>query len=85
MPPLISVRLKWQGISRTSVVVVEEEEVVIDVVVVDVSTIVVDIEVGSFVVAGVVLVVVVIGDGDVVDVGLGLQSMHLSVTLPSST
>ena len=84
MPPLISVKLKWQGISRTSVVVVEEEEVVIDVVVVDVSTIVVDIEVGSFVVAGVVLVVVVFVDGDVV-VDDGLQSMHLSVTLPSST
>ena len=61
--------------------VVEIVEVEVDV---DVSMIEVDREVGSFVVAGVVLdVVVVIGDGDVVDGGL--QSMHLSVTLPSST
>ena len=62
--------------------IVEVEVVEVDV---DVSMIEVDREVGSFVVAGVVLVVivVVIGDRDVVDGGL--QSMHLSVTLPSST
>ena len=61
--------------------IVEVEVVEVDV---DVSSVVVDREVGSFVVAGVVLdVVVVISDGDVVDGGL--QSMHLSVTLPSST
>ena len=61
--------------------IVEVEVVEVDV---DVSMIEVDREVGSFVVAGVVLVVVVvIGDGDVVDGGL--QSMHLRVTLPSST
>ena len=64
--------------------VVEEVEVCDDVVEVegDVSWIV-EREVGSFVVAVVVLVVVVIGEGDVVE-GVS-QSLHLSVTSPYCT
>ena len=97
--PLRSVRLNRQGISGTWVTVVGREVVVTVVVVevvdvctvvddlveveVDVSSIVVEREVGSFVVAVVVLVVVVNGGEDVVE-GFS-QFWHWSVTSPSCT